>query len=58
MRIQQQNGDEILDDENEETKQGGGDFGMDFLARSLGLDITALAVKLAMDADQNQPAPA
>jgi|APSaa5957512535_1039671.scaffolds.fasta_scaffold97117_2 hypothetical protein len=42
----------MLDDDNDETKcAAGGDYGMDFLARSLGLDITALAIKLAMDED-------
>lgn len=39
----------MLDEDNDETKCAGGDYGMDFLARSLGLDINALAIKLAMD---------
>ena len=39
----------MFDDDNDETKCAGGDYGMDFLARSLGLDINALAMKLAMD---------
>lgn len=52
MRNQTLNQDEnILGDDNEETKMAGngGDYGMDFLARSLGLDINALAIKLAQD---------
>jgi hypothetical protein len=47
----------LLDEDNDDTKCAGGDYGMDFLAKSLGLDINALAVKLAMD-DDTPVAPA
>lgn len=49
MRNQTLNQDENILEDNEETKMAGngGDYGMDFLARSLGLDINALAIRLA-----------
>ena len=42
-------------DELEEENQG--DFGMDYLARSLGLDIEALAIKLATEDDDSNIKP-
>ena len=39
----------MLDEDNDDTKYAGKDYGIDFLAKSLGLDINALAIKLAMD---------
>ena len=44
LRSQQRGGDQILDEDEEAPKQGGDEFGMDFLARSLGLDINAIAI--------------
>ena len=51
MKNKKNGADHILDDDSD---QDGGqqDFGMDGLARSLGLDITALAIKLALIKDR------
>lgn len=51
--MRNQTDESILDDDKTGVDAG---FGLDCLARSLGLDITALAVKYALDDDLNPPA--
>jgi len=48
MRTRQGSGDEILGEDSGHEEEDQGDYGMDGLAKSLGLNIEALAVKLAM----------
>lgn len=53
VKNMQNSQEEVLDEE----KENGGDYGMDFLARSLGLDINALAIKLATTDDDSNIKP-